>query len=187
KKVDFFDIKADVESILGLTRGRDNFIFTAKPHSALHPGQSAAITTQEQQPVGWVGALHPQLAAARGISGGGYLFQIRLNALGVGLTPRFEEVSKFPSIRRDIALVVERGVSAAAVVSAARASAGTLLQAVRLFDVYQGEGIDSRRKSLALGLILQDTARTLKDEDVDVVMQRVLQHLESTLGATLRE
>ena len=106
-----------------------------------------------------------------------------------GLAPAragLREYSKFPSIRRDLAIVVDDEVSAEALTKAARAAAGDILQHVLVFDVYRGEGVDSRRKSIGLGLILQDASRTLTDEDADQKMRSVMQKLEREFGATIR-
>lgn len=184
---DFFDIKGDVEAILGLTGRAQSFIFRNRPNIALHPGQSAAIETRSGDHVGWVGALHPELQRDLGLNTPVLLFELALSALSDVALPRFSEVSKFPAIRRDLAIIVDLKVSAEAVQNCAQDAAGALLQQLQLFDVYQGKGIDSGRKSLALGLTLQDTLRTLTDEDVDAVIARVLTSLSVELGATLRD
>jgi phenylalanyl-tRNA synthetase beta chain len=100
--------------------------------------------------------------------------------------PAFASYSRFPSIRRDLAIVVAEDVSAEALTKVARAAAGDILQQVIVFDVYRGEGVDSRQKSIGLGLILQDASRTLTDEDADKKMRSVMQMLERELGATIR-
>jgi phenylalanyl-tRNA synthetase beta chain len=102
------------------------------------------------------------------------------------IVPAFAGYSRFPSIRRDLAIVVAEDVSAEALTKAAHAAAGDILQQVIVFDVYRGEGVDSRRKSIGLGLILQDASRTLTDEDADQKMRSVMQKLERELGATIR-
>ena len=104
-----------------------------------------------------------------------------------GKIPAFEAISRFPALRRDLAVVVEEKVSAAELLAGAREAAGSLLQDVRIFDIYRGKGIDSGRKSVALGLILQDSSRTLTDEDADGAMARVADRLRRDLGATIRD
>ena len=101
--------------------------------------------------------------------------------------PAYEGYSKFPSVRRDVAVVLNEDVSSDEVIECVRIAAGELLQDITLFDIYRGMGIDSRRKSIALGLILQDTSRTLTDADTDKAMASVTQHLERELGATIRK
>jgi len=104
-----------------------------------------------------------------------------------GQLPRFEELSRYPEVRRDIALVVDRTVLAEDLLSCIRAEAGAHLKNLRLFDVYEGKGIDPHRKSMAIGLTLQDSSRTLTDDEVNAVMDRVLQSLEQGFNATLRK
>ncbi len=189
RNVDFFDVKGDVEAILALTRSSQRFMFSVGECEALHPGQSALITRNDRDDrvVGHVGAVHPRLSKALGMKGGVFVFQLYLDELGEPVKPQFEAISKFPSIKRDIAVVVDKSVSAAQICQVSSQAAGELLVDLQLFDLYEGEGIDSGRKSLALGLTLQDTVRTLKDEDVDLVMSRVLEELKTNLGASLRE
>ena len=100
--------------------------------------------------------------------------------------PRFEDIPKFPSIKRDLAIVVDEGVDAQTVSDCIRRASTTLLTNLKLFDVYQGKGIDSGRKSLAFSLTLQDNERTLTDQDVDVAIDDILSTLNQELGATLR-
>jgi phenylalanyl-tRNA synthetase beta chain len=112
---------------------------------------------------------------------------MRLDALQAGELPRFSEVSRYPSIRRDIAIIVDETLAAEKVCKTIREAAGDKLQNLELFDVYSGKGIDSGRKSLALGLTLQTTSRTLTDVDVETVMDAVLTTLKTEFGATLRD
>lgn len=184
---DFFDIKGDVEALLGLTGRAQRFIFRSRQNQALHPGQSAAIETTDNTHLGWLGALHPELQLDIGLNSQAFVFELELPMLSNIALPRFKEVSKFPALRRDLAIVVDVTVSAEVVQKTIRDAAGALLQHLQLFDVYQGKGIDSGRKSLALGLTLQDTLRTLTDEDVDALIARVLEKLGAELGATLRD
>ena len=186
ESVDFFDIKGHVESLLDLTGRAAEFHFQSEPHPVLHPGQSAAITRQDRV-VGWLGALHPSVEQALGLSQRAYVFEIEAAALTEARVPAFKPVSRYPSIRRDIALVVDKAVSAAEVLECIRLSGSDYLTNIELFDVYVGEGIDSGRKSLALGLTLQDLSRTLKDNEVEQELEHILSNLNKKLGATLRE
>ncbi len=184
--VDFFDLKADVESLLELT-GRSNEIsYQAASHPALHPGQAAQIIFNEKT-IGWMGALHPKLQKAFDLPSQAYLFEVELAVFSQGNVPKFAELSKFPAIRRDIAIIVDEGVSAGRVYECVTKAAPETLQDLQLFDVYTGEGIDSGRKSVALGLTLQAHSRTLKDSEVDSVMAQVISALENELEARLRE
>lgn len=184
-KVDFFDAKGDVEAILGLASLSD-ISWKKSEHPALHPGQAADIYRDEQL-IGVLGMLHPQLQQKLGLDVPLYLFEIDVPALQGGALPAFEAVSKFPAIRRDIAVIVDEAVEAEKVRECIVVGAGRLLSEIVIFDVYRGKGVEIGRKSLALGLILQDSCRTLTDEDVEEVMANVLTLLKKTLGAELRE
>lgn len=186
REVDFYDVKADVEAVLGLTGPEDDLIFSAEKRSALHPGQSARIRRGET-PVGWVGSLSPQIAKTMGLKGRILLFEVSLSALGQGQVPAYTALSKFPAIRRDLAVVIDANVTAQTLCDTVRKAGGALLSDLQLFDIYSGKGVDSHRKSLALGLTLQHPSRTLKDTEVDKVVDEVVQRLQSDLGADLRE
>jgi phenylalanyl-tRNA synthetase beta chain len=136
--------------------------------------------------VGVLGALHPDLHSKLGIDTKVILFELELGALLQGTVPNFREISKFPSIRRDIAVIVDDSVTSAQVLERVRNVAGNLLVNLELFDQYRGKGIDSGRKSLAVALTLQDSSRTLKEIEVEEVIQRVVAELETKLGAQLR-
>ncbi len=182
---DFFDLKADVEAILAQTGGPERFAFVPGSHPALHPGQTAAIEYQGR-PVGLMGMLHPALTGELDLVGDAYLFELEQMALSVGLLPQFEPISRFPAIRRDLAVVIDASVPFAAVEACVRESASDLLRDLVLFDVYSGQNIDSGRKSLALGLILQASSQTLTDEVVEGAVSRVLARLATEFGARLR-
>jgi phenylalanyl-tRNA synthetase beta chain len=186
QKLDFFDLKGDVEALLALGGRHDAFTFSAEPHPALHPGQSARIYL-DGNPVGWLGAAHPSLESQLGLSGHTFLFEIEATALLSGTVAKFSEISKYPAIRRDIALVLERNTPASAVVAIAHRAAPETLLNLKLYDVYQGEHIDSGRKSIALGLTLQAQSRTLTDEEVDSAIEQIVTTLANELGAALRE
>jgi len=187
---DFFDLKADLDALLTQT-GRLETLRLAAPasdaeaHPALHPGQSAALLLDEQ-PIGWIGTLHPLLAQQLELPNAVQLAEIDLAALGVGERPAFEPLSRFPSIRRDLAILVPAELSFEQVRQTVIAAAGDLLKQLVLFDQYQGEHIESGRKSLAFGLILQASSQTLVDAEVDAVVQTVVERLEQSLGARLR-
>ena len=186
---DFFDSKGDVEAILAFLGAAAAFEFKPMPHAALHPGQSAGILDRESgRQIGWLGSLHP--AAQRRLDFPGtppVLFELSLHGLEKSGQTEFRELSKFPSMRRDIAVVVDADVPVQALIDAAHDAAGKLLQEVQLFDVYQGEHLELGRKSVALGLTLQDFSRTLTDQEVEEVVSAVLDKLNTDFGATLRE
>lgn len=182
--VGFYDLKQDVQSLLQLT-GREFQYITAR-HPALHPGQSASIQ-MDGRLAGWLGRIHPQLAQQLDLAPSTCVFELEYAVLRAGRLARFAPISRFPSIRRDLAVVVDEKISAAAVQDVVREAAGALLRELVTFDVYQGKGVESGRKSLALGLILQDNSRTLTEQDIESVVSRVTGRLGVTLGATLRD
>lgn len=183
---DFFDLKADVEAILALSGAPERFAFVPGSHPALHPGQTARIE-YEGRAAGLMGMLHPALAADLDLAGDAFLFELEQAALTTGVLPRFASVSRFPAIRRDLALVIDESVPFAAVEACVRDAASDLLRELVLFDVYSGANIDSGRKSLALGLILQASSQTLTDELVEGAVGRVLARLASEFGVRLRD
>jgi phenylalanyl-tRNA synthetase beta chain len=134
-----------------------------------------------------LGRLHPGIAAKLAIDRPVFLFELDLDTLTRATVPCFREISRFPAIRRDLALVVDIGIPAARVLDGIRQTAGELLTNLQLFDEYHGEGIDSGRKSLALGLTFQDSSRTLREAEVEALMTQLIQALGSTMGATLRQ
>ncbi|MES9899523.1 MAG: phenylalanine--tRNA ligase subunit beta [Sedimenticola sp.] len=186
KKVDFYDLKADLEAVLALTGCPGTFTFVAAEHPSLHPGQSARIMRGDEA-LGWIGMLHPELEKKLGLNERAYLFEVKKNGALDGCLPAFKPLSKYPSIRRDIAVVVDESVSFGAIRDAVREMAPKILQDILIFDVYTGEKVDLGRKSLALGLILQETSHTLTDQEVDDVMGRVLETLTNLFSAQLRD
>jgi len=193
---DFFDLKADVESLLAATGDAESFVFEAAALPCLHPGRSARITRRAAQggpgegaahTVGWIGELHPRLARELALGGSAVLFELDYaTALRVKV-PHASEISRFPRVRRDIAVVLDEEVSLSALRERVTLSASTLLQSLRVFDIYRGSGVEKGRKSVALGLIFQDFSRTLTDEDVDRAVASVVADLRAKLGARIRE
>lgn len=183
---DYFDLKGHLEALMVHADDTATFQFSADNHPALHPGKTAQIG-RDTRSVGWLGALHPQIMQTLGISQDVYMFEIELAALTKGRIPHYQEVSKFPAIRRDISMIVPQAVSAQRMQECIQAAAPGYLQRIELFDLYTGEGIDFGRKSVTLGLTLQDLSRTLTDNEVEDVMQRIVGKLQTDLGATLRQ
>lgn len=184
---DFFDVKADVEALMSLG-GMQRFSFRPATNPAFHPGQSAEIVSPgSQKPAGFIGLLHPEIQSKIGLDQPVIMFEVEISAIFSGKSPKFTEISRFPSVRRDIAIVLDRKIISQNVIDLASAAAGPLLVNLELFDEYRGEGIDSGRKSLALGLTFQDSSRTLNDEDVEKAVQDVLSVLASRFGAQLRQ
>ncbi|WP_430492068.1 phenylalanine--tRNA ligase subunit beta [Pseudomonas fulva] len=184
--IDFFDVKADVEALLGYSGALDDFTFVAGKHPALHPGQTAEIQ-REGKVVGYLGALHPELAKALDLDRQVFVFELVLADVVEGRLPKFSELSKFPETRRDLALIAGRDVASQDVLDVIRDNAGEWLTDLRLFDVYQGKGIDPDRKSLAVGLTWQHPSRTLNDDEVNTTLHTILTSLEQRLNTTLRK
>jgi len=185
--VDFFDIKADVEAVLALAGcGAGDPVFVPDAHPALHPGQSARIE-RDGRHLGWIGLLHPQLEKQLDIGVKTYLFELSLDGLAEGGIPSFSPISRYPAIRRDLAIVVDREVRFEDVKNCVIKASPKTLRDIRLFDVYTGENIETNRKSLALSLILQDSSRTLTDEDVTAATTAVIDALATELNAKLRD
>ena len=184
RKVDFFDIKGDVEALLAQTSG--DITFESMPHPALHPGQSARIHINGVA-AGWIGALHPQVHKVLDIDAPVYLFELDQPPILAADVPVFVSLSKFPEVRRDIAILVSQEVLVASISSEIRAAGSNVLKEVTLFDVYTGKGVENGLKSVALGLILQGFSRTLTDEDVDSEVVKIIESLRQKFSATLRE
>lgn len=184
--IDFFDVKADVEAVLGFAGALDAFKFVPGKHPALHPGQTARIERDGRE-VGYVGAIHPELSKTLGLDRPVFVFELILAEVALGKMPKFQELSRFPEVRRDLALLADEGVAATAVLDVIRENAGEWLTDLRLFDVYQGKGIDPHRKSLAVGLTWQHPSRTLNDDEVNAATHKILTSLEERLNATLRK
>ncbi|WP_370315290.1 phenylalanine--tRNA ligase subunit beta [Thalassolituus sp.] len=182
---DFFDLKGDVEALFARGGQASAYRFEVAQHPALHPGQSARIL-KNGQPIGWIGALHPSTQKALGIKQTLLVAEMDLDAVRDIAVPTFGELSKFPEMRRDLALVVDQSVQVDQVFDAIRSAAGEYLKKLNLFDVYVGKGIDPDRKSLALGLTWQHPSRTLTDEEVNDSVNAVLAQLSESTGATLR-
>ena len=183
--VDFYDIKADVEALLAHYDAQAEFTFAAAKHSALHPGQCAQIL-RNGEPVGVVGALHPSLQKAYDLPKAAYLFELSQEALGQSVLPAFKPLSKFPEVRRDLAILVDAEVPVADLLKVAVEASGENLTDFNIFDVYQGKGIDFNRKSVAMGLTFQHPSRTLNDEEINAAVDAVVRDLEQKYNASLR-
>jgi phenylalanyl-tRNA synthetase beta chain len=185
RPVDFFDAKGDVEHVIARAATGRRFDFVRGEHPALHPGRSASIVC-DGRPAGWIGELHPSLIRKLDLPSAPILFEVEGAAVARAAVPRFSEISRFPAIRRDIAVVVSAAVSYSDLADAIRAHAPGLLQHFQLFDVYAGKGIEPGTKSLALGLTFQALERTLSDGDVDHDVQHIVAVLDKQFGAKLR-
>jgi len=185
REVDFFDLKGDLEALLGLARAKGQINWAPSRNPVLHPGKSADIFLNGSN-IGSIGQVNPEIQAKLDLERPVYVFEVLKQALISQNVPQYEQISRYPAIRRDIAIVVDQKIPAEEVVQCVKNHAGELLTDLELFDEYRGEGIDSGRKSLALGLILQDSSRTLKEEVVEALVGNVMQALKQELGAEPR-
>jgi phenylalanyl-tRNA synthetase beta chain len=186
QSLDFFDIKSDVEALLRLAGDAEQFSFIATTHPALQPGQAAEICRNGER-IGVIGKLHPSVAKHFGLKRAAYLFEIDAEKTLASKPPEAVAVSKFPAIRRDISFVVSEKITSSELVEAAASAAPDLIRSVRIFDVYTGPGIEVGLKSVAIGLILQETSRTLTDEDADAAQAAAVQKLQQNFAAELRD
>ncbi|MDP4548636.1 phenylalanine--tRNA ligase subunit beta [Marinobacter sp. MDS2] len=180
---DFFDVKGELESlfqVLGI-----QIQFRASQHPALHPGQTAELL-RDGESVGWLGTLHPQVQKNLELNGTILMFELFLNSIVTGYVPNFKDVSKFPEVRRDLAIIIGSEVSFAQVEEIARKQAGEHLTDMRVFDVYEGESLGEGNRSLALSLFWQHPERTLNEDEVHTLFNGVIDSLKEELGATLR-
>lgn len=185
RAVDFYDIKNDVMALLQLSHHNDAQ-FEKATHVALHPGRSMAVY-RDKKCLGYFGELHPRIASELGLKTTVVLAEFDLDLLRAGRALRFTPFSKYPSVRRDLALVVDESVTADAMQTAITQTAGSMLTGLHIFDIYQGAGIETGKKSVALGLTFLDSSRTLRDEEINEVIHRVVTMLQRDLNATLRE
>ncbi len=184
--IDFYDVKADLLNLLALTGDLASIRFEAGSLECLRPGRTARIF-RGSTAIGWLGELHPQLTRRFGVPGNTLVFELELEAAFMARPTKFKKISKFPTVRRDIAVVVDESVPLAVLEENVTVSASGLLSELRVFDIYRGGNIETGRKSIALGLILQDSSRTLTDVDADAVVTTVVARLRDELRASIRD
>jgi phenylalanyl-tRNA synthetase beta chain len=182
--LDFFDLKGDVERVLEYS-GHRSVRYEPLQDPVLHPGQSASIWSNDVK-LGRLGRLHPELEHRLELKSGVFLFELDATQVGARSPRAHEAISRYPSVRRDLSLELGIDVAAATVRACVERVLGSTLKDFTLFDVYQGEGIDSNKKSIAIGLTLQDHSRTLTDTDINTGMEAVVSALERDLGARRR-
>ncbi len=185
-EVDFYDVKGDLGALLTATGDGAAFAFEPGTLAALHPGRTARVL-RRGEPVGWLGELHPAMTKALDFTYPPVLFELDLDATLAVQRPAHQEISRFPQVRRDLAVVVDESITLSALAERVTLAASSLLRDLRVFDVYRGPGLEQGRKSVALGLIFQDISRTLTDEDVERLMASVVADLRENLNARIRE
>jgi phenylalanyl-tRNA synthetase beta chain len=181
RNVDFFDVKGDIESLLVPWQLR----FERATHPALHPGRAANVLV-DGRCIGWLGELHPRWQQKYELAQAPVLFELEMDALLASPMPAYREVSKFPPVIRDLALIVDESIPAQAMVEAMWAGRPAVVQDLWLFDLYRGKGIDEGKKSLAFRVVMQDTSKTLTDAETEAAMAQLLQLLADSVGAKLR-
>jgi phenylalanyl-tRNA synthetase beta chain len=185
QKVDFFDVKADVQALFGLADTDGQFV--AAQHPALHPGQTAEILSLQGEKIGWLGMLHPTMEKQLGFDTQVFLFELDQDLLLNKQLPKFKSLSKYPSVRRDIALIVKEEVNVSEIIKCIKSCDEVTLQDIVIFDIYRGKGVEEGSKSVAVSLILQDFSQTLTDSQIDAIFSRLLDTLTKTINAKLRD
>ena len=183
---DLFDLKKDLETLFELNSYKIDVNFTPIKHSALHPGQSSKII-HENQEIGFIGALHPSVQKALGLIKETFVFELEVERISMQITPKYQKLSKYPSVQRDISITVAEETSIAEIIDLIGKTTPDVLYNLELFDVYRGEAIDLGKKSLALGLTFQRTSSTLTDDEVESAVGSILENLGKEFGALLRE
>jgi len=181
RPVDFFDVKGDVEALIAPQRAE----FVKATHPALHPGRSARVELAGQA-IGWIGEIHPLWQQQYELAGPAVVFELDLDPLLMVGLPRYREVSRFPAVVRDLAVVVDETTPAGVLLAALFADRPPIVQDVKLFDIYRGSGVENGRKSLAFRVVMQDTERTLTDAEVDVACESLVALWGRGFGATPR-
>ena len=186
KSVDFYDLKGDLEAIFSLLGCDEQVQFNRSELSALHPGQSAVINLNDEV-IGYFGVLHPEIEKKLSLNSKTLVFEINLAKINFKKVPVAQDLSKYPSNKRDIAIIVSNTIPAAEIISVCKQAGGEQLIKVNLFDVYQGDNINEDQKSLAISLILQDKSRTLEEEDITNIVSKCVTALQNRFKALLRE
>lgn len=181
RRADFFDLKGDLQRLFGghaleARRGA---------HPALHPGQSAQLWV-DGQPIGWIGALHPRLVQSLELPAVPVLFEISSQALAWRDLPRHAGLSRFPQVRRDLAFVLDAEIPAGELLAVLRGAATAQVQSIEVFDDYRGKGVAENQKSLAIRVLMQDTERTLTDQEVEETVQKLVSAALRQCNASLR-
>ncbi|MEQ1674525.1 MAG: phenylalanine--tRNA ligase subunit beta, partial [Candidatus Nitrotoga sp.] len=180
RNIDFYDVKADVEALFAPKL----LTFVALPHSASHPGRSAQIQLHGL-PIGWLGELHPKWMQQYDMAQTAVWFEVDMSVLVQTSPLRAKEISKFPPVRRDLALVIDEKLPVQVLLDAMNNEKAYFVTEIALFDVYRGKGVEEGKKSLAFRVLLQDTEKTLTDFEIEASITR-LTDASQRLGAQLR-
>jgi len=183
---DFFDLKGTVEQLLQVGSNQNNYIWQRAENNMLHPGQSASIWSENKE-IGFLGTLHPAVSKQFGFKQTVLVAELDLEPLLMGSVAKFETLSKFPSVRRDLSILVAEEISAEEIIQVVKSSDTEILRSAHIFDLYTGEGVKKGLKSIALGLILQGFSRTLDEQEIESVRTNIISALEQKLDATIRD
>lgn len=183
--IDFYDLKKDVLAILIATVEMERVELKQSESDILHPGQAVDVLIDDVK-AGYFGQLHPKIAAKLDFKENVYLFDLEVKYLNKKNVVKFQPISKFPSVKRDISIIIDEEIPLSEVITFIKNNATEVLSNLELFDVYQGEGIEKKKKSLALGLTFQVTSSTLRDEEVESIIGNILDGLFNKFGAKLR-
>ncbi len=181
RKVDFYDVKGDIEALLGQATLR----FEKLNHPALHPGRAARILLDGKE-IGCIGELHPEWVQKYDLPNAPVLFELNFESIKQATVPAYVDVSRFPAVVRDLAIVVDQNINLQTLLDGIEKQKTGLIQDVQLFDIYVGKGVPENKKSLAFRIVMQDTQRTLQDSEVDAAMQQLVSCFEQAFGAQLR-
>jgi phenylalanyl-tRNA synthetase beta chain len=182
---DFYDLKGDIETLLGLGGNLQQFSFASASAAGFHSGQCARVDLNGAV-VGHLGALHPALQRQLGINSATYVFEFCLEKVQQALLASSKALSKYPEVNRDLAIVIDETVSAQAILALIQENAGKFLTSHRIFDVYQGDAVQKGKKSVALGLTWQHPSRTLSDDEVNATISSCVNALQDKFNANLR-
>ena len=186
RSLDYYDIKGDIESLLNSTSKGISYSFVASQHPSLQVGQAADIF-REGKRIGMIGKLHPSIAKNFDLKVNVFIFELNAEESFYSPISKVQTISKFPYIRRDLSLVVDENITASELVNLIKEVEPELVNEIIIFDIYRGKGVEEGRKSIALGLILQEKSRTLTDLDADNIVKNVLVQMKNKFSATLRE
>ena len=184
RSVDFFDIKADVEALLNVTVNKDAFSVQRTTEKFLHPGQGADLY-KDGVKVGYFGMLHPTTQKSLGFKQKVGVFEILRSAIETRVVPSYHAISKFPSVRRDFAFVIDKSVAVNDLITLIKQVGGALVQDVKIFDVFEDASLGDKH-SVALGVIAQAVERTLEDTEVDTLATSIVEAAKEKFGAVLR-
>jgi len=181
RNVDFFDVKGDLEAICAPQKLQ----FERMSHPALHPGRAARVLLAGKE-IGFIGEIHPRWQQKYALTTAAVVFEMELDGLLAATLPAYHECSRYPAVVRDISLIVPLHCAVQGLLNAMQAVAPAYVQEIKLFDVYQGKGVEPECKSLAFRVVMQDTQRTLADHEADSAIATVLNAAGEQFGAVLR-